>query len=386
MKALNTHRSGAVLMRLLIAIFAALLLGAVSVLPAVAAGTWTTTGSLNTARDLHTATLLQNGQVLVAGGESFNGTTTKTLASTELYHPSTGSWTTTGSLNVARDHFTITLLNNGNVLAAGGYYYDPVQGPIALASAELYTPATGTWTYTGSLHTARWNHSATLLQNGEVLVAGGESFSGTTTNTFASAELYDPATGTWTTTGSLHTARYEQTATLLTNGQVLVAGGNTGVFVGLASAELYDPATGTWKTTGSMRTVRRGHTMTLLANGQVLVAGGADSAGTYLASAELYDPAHGKWTATGTMNQARESHTATLLTSGQVLVAGGYDSGYFASAELYDPGSSTWTTTGSMNVAHASHTATLLTGDQVLVAGGESYNGYTTATSELYTP
>jgi N-acetylneuraminic acid mutarotase len=123
-----------------------------------------------------------------------------------------------------------------------------------------------------------------------VLVAGGESFSGTTTHTFASAELYNPATGTWTTTGSLHTARYEQTAALLTNGQVLVAGGNTGVFVGLSSAELYDPARGTWTTTGSMKTVRRGHTMTLLQNGQVLVAGGESNNSYVTATTELYTP------------------------------------------------------------------------------------------------
>jgi N-acetylneuraminic acid mutarotase len=124
------------------------------------------------------------------------------------------------------------------------------------------------------LHTARWSHTATLLPNGEVLVSGGETLGPNGRISFASAELYDLATGTWTITGSMSQSRFDHTATLLQSGQVLVAGENTGVFVGLASAELYNPSTSTWTTTGSMTTVRRGHTMTLLQNGQVLVAGG----------------------------------------------------------------------------------------------------------------
>jgi N-acetylneuraminic acid mutarotase len=185
----------AVLKRLLVAALAVLLLGVLTAIPALAAsGTWTLSGSLNTARQVHMMTLLQNGQVLVAGGEDAYS---HLLASAELYNPAMGTWTTTGSMNTTRGDATMTLLTNGQVLVVGGYYSDPVKGPIALASAELYNPSTGKWTYTGSLHTARWNHSATLLQNGEVLVAGGESYgSGGTTNVFASAELYYPATGT----------------------------------------------------------------------------------------------------------------------------------------------------------------------------------------------
>jgi Galactose oxidase, central domain len=364
--------------RLLIAVLAVLLLGVLTALPALASssGTWTPTGNLINNSDAASLTLLQNGQALAASASG-----------AELYTPSTGTWTITGSMNAARNNFTATLLNNGNVLAVGGYYSDPVKGPIALASAELYNPSTGTWTYTGSLHTARWNHSATLLQNGEVLVAGGESFgSGGTTNVYASAELYNPSTGTWTTTGSLHTARYEQTATLLSNGQVLVAGGNTGVFVGLASAELYTPSTGTWKTTRSMTTVRRGHTMTLLQNGQVLVAGGADGAGNLLASTELYTPSTGTWTLTGSLPHLLDGFTATLLTNGQVLAAAGNDGGYIADAELYDPSTGAWTATGSLNQARAYQTAALLQNGEVLVAGGAYNVYYPTYTAEYYTP
>ena len=145
---------------------------------------------------------------------------------------------------------------------------------------------------TGSLRTARYGHTATLLPNGKVLVAGGRS---SNASPLASAELYDQATGKWRTTGSLANARSGHTATLLPNGKVLVAGG----CAGLASAELYEPASGTWTATGSLANVREFHTATLLSNGKVLVAGGLDTNGHALAGAELYDPMSGTWTATG---------------------------------------------------------------------------------------
>jgi hypothetical protein len=243
-------------------------------------------------------------------------------------------WEYTGSLKTARFHHTATLLPDGRVLVAGGE--DQMN---ALASAELYDPATGTWSDTGSLNTARDSHTATLLPNGMVLVAGGrETIPGIG---LANAEVYHPATGTWSPTGSLDTGRVYHTATLLPNGIVLVAGGQEidGIF--LASAELYDPATGTWSPTGSLDTRRRFHTATLLPNGMVLVAGGEDDRLRALASADLYDPATATWLATGSLNTARYDHTATLLPNGMVLVTGGargYGKAPLASAELYDPG------------------------------------------------
>ena len=221
----------------------------------------------------------------------------------------------------------------------------------------------GVFENTGSLATARV-HTATLLPNGKVLVAGGENAAAD----LASAELYDPASGTWTTTGSLVNSRSQHTATLLPNGKVLVAGG-LGDGGPLASAELYDPASGTWTATGSLATARDGHTATLLPNGKVLVAGGFN--GSYFASAELYDPVSGTWTATGSLATARSLHSATLLPNGKVLVAGGLGAGdvALASAELYDPASGTWTATGSLATARADHTATLLPNGKVLVAG-----------------
>ena len=201
------------------------------------------------------------------------------------------------------------------------------------AHFSLNAPASGLiWSFTGSLNTARFDHTATLLPNGMVLVAAG--FTGMSTPS-AAAELYDPSSRTWTATGSLNTARFDHTTTLLPNGMVLVAGGGFG---SLASAELYDPASGTWTATGSLNTARVSHTATSLPNGMVLVAGGYDNSNPrrfiYLASAELYDPASGAWTATGSLNTARYAHTATLLLNGMVLVAGGSGShGTLASAE-----------------------------------------------------
>ncbi len=292
--------------------------------------TFSNTTSLNTARDSHTATSLPNGKVLVAGGI---GSSNIALTSAELYDPASGTWTATGSLNTARCNHTATLLPNGKVLVAGGS-----NGSGALASAELYDPATGMWSPTGSLAAPRFEQTATLLPNGKVLVAGGSNG----INYVASAELYDPASGTWTTTGSLAPtslgiARAGHTATLLPNGKVLVTGGlGNGTFA-LASAELYDPTSGSWTATGNLATARAGHTATLLADGQVLVAGGSDTSNTVLASAELYNPASGIWTAAASLNTARVGHSATFLSNGQVLITGGLGAGgvYLASAELY---------------------------------------------------
>ena len=198
-------------------------------------------------------------------------------------------------------------------------------------------PASGGWTATGSLATGRYAHTATLLPNGRVLVAGGWGDEGI----LASAELYDPASGTWTATGSLATARNLHTATLLPNGKVLIAGGYHGDFAPLAKAELYDPASATWTSTGTLAIPRYGHTATLLFNGTVLVAGGFNRNG-WIAGAEVYDSASGTWTATGRLTTGAYEHTATLLPNGKVLVAGGVNAhghpGELSRAELYDVG------------------------------------------------
>ena len=189
----------------------------------------------------------------------------------------------------------------------------------------------------------RINHTATLLSNGKVLMAGGMGEGGY----LASAELYDSGLGTFAATGSMAEGRDVHTATLLPSGKVLIAGGiNMGAYLG--SAELYDPSAGGFTVTGSMTATRMNHTATLLPNGKVLIAGGTGNGGQYFASAELYDPSTGKFTAIASMTAARSSHTATLLPNGKVLIAAGYSDGsYLSSAELYDPDVGKFTASGS---------------------------------------
>jgi hypothetical protein len=220
-----------------------------------------------------------------------------------------GTFSPTGNMSTARNVAFATLLANGKVLVAGGF--NPPSGTSTVASAELYDPDTGLFSPTGSMSTARRAHTAALLPNGTVLVAGGRN----PPDFLASAELYDPGTGLFSSTGSMSTARNFFTATVLPNGKVLVAGGCNSVCV--ASAELYDPDTGLFSPTGSMSTAREAHAATLLPNGTVLVTGG-DNGTTAFAGAELYDPDTGLFSPTGSMSAARTSHTATLLPTSSV--------------------------------------------------------------------
>jgi N-acetylneuraminic acid mutarotase len=344
-----------------------------------ATGTWTVTGSLNARRTSHTATLLTNGLVLVAGGTAAG----VNLASAELYNPSVGTWaTTTTPLIMARQDHTATLLPNGKVLVAGGL------NPGALSTAELYDPVAATWSSAGSMSTARYLHEASLLPNGKVLVTGGIDSSGALRT--ATAELFDPVAGTWASTISMNVGRDLHTSTVLPNGRVLVVSGiaNSGA---TTTAELYDPAinpaTGTWTTaTGTLNFPRKFFTLTLLPNGKVLAAGGFDTNFLAMTNSELYDPSTTLWTVTGSQNVPRYDHTATLLPNGGVLVAGGYDTTYLASAERYDPVSGTWSLTGSMTTPRIYHTATLLTNGLVLVAGGGSTATNSLASAELFNP
>jgi hypothetical protein len=333
--------------------------------------------------------MLNNGMVLIAGGNDSNG---NALASAELYNPASGTFTETGSLNTPRQGHTATLLNNGMVLIAGGDTNSLES--VGTATAELYNPATGTFTYTtGSLNTARYDHTATLLNDGTVLIVGG--FNANHTAFLASAELYNPATETFTnTTGSLNLTlgREQPTATLLDNGMVLIVGGMP-LPNPTATAELYNPATQTFAyTTGNLNTARQNQTATLLGNGMVLIAGGYDSTGFVTASAELYNPATGTFAVTGSLNTARDSHTATLLNDGMVLIAaglngysaGGLQGSAIANAELYNPATGTFAVTPSLNTAREIHTATLLNGGTVLIVGGETSLNVVIGSAELY--
>ena len=335
------------------------------------------TGQMTGPRQVHTATLLADGRVLVVGGYNVDGVS---RASPELYDPKTGTFSPTGSLGVARGFHTATMLSDGRVLiAAGSDRGGVLDGLLPIASAELYDPKTGTFSPTGSLATARSFHTETLLSDGRVLIAGGCADG---LRDLASAEIYDPKTGKFSPTGSMSVARCFHTATLLADGRVLIAGGYSAGWVVdgefRASAEIYDPKTGTFSPTGSLAVVRGNHTANLLSDGRVLIAGGDDIVRHSLHTAELYDPATGTFSPTGTLRHARTFHTATRLTDGRVLLTGGdpagwaYGNAFLDAAEIYDPKTGMFSPTGSLTHMRVFHTATLLADGRVLVAGGGS--------------
>lgn len=351
-------------------------------------GTWSPTGSLHQARAAATATMLHNGTVLVAGGFSGGEWPGTPLATAEIYNASTGSWTATGSMHVPRARHSATLLPDGRVLVSGG----DTTGSCCeqTMTAELYDPHTGTWTMTGSMHNGRSYAGAVLLKSGKVLTFGGMS-----PLVIATAELYDPASGLWTVTGSMQHRRYSDPpgllAAVLPNGDVLTAGGAVCCYTALSTAELYSPGTGTWSSTHSLQTARQSFPTLVLPNGKVLAAGGAT--GTCCpfpktASAELYDASSNTWAGTGPLGTARDGFAGTVLTDGKALVAGGSTTGLdcIASSELYNSVSGTWIPVASMHTPSVWGTMTLLPNGQVLAAGGACPYGAKTATAELYTP
>ena len=344
-------------------------------------------GAMSHGRSFHTATALADGRVLTAGGYSYF----YPIRVADLFDPTTDTFVSTGSMSRSRGFDTATLLLDGRVLVTGG---DPeawnFNGPY-IDSSELYDIKTGTFGPTGSLATGRNLHTATLLLDGRVLIAGGD---GRGTQSLDSAELYDPATGKFSPTGSMLGARAFHTATRLADGRVLLTGGTSDGWAGakfLATAEIYDPTTGSFSATGPLADRRGSHTATLLADGRVLISGGTSDGSLSLASAEIYDPTTGTFSATGRMTQARTFQDSTLLFDGRVLVTGGdpagwvYDGPFLDSAELYEPKTGIFSSTGSLTDTLTNHTATLLPDGRVLIAGG--YNGTAdVAAAEIYDP
>jgi hypothetical protein len=354
-----------------------------------------TTISLNTSRYQHSATLLNNGTVLVAGGMNCSSVgSCSYLSSSELYNPNSESFTNTGSLATARTAPAV-LLGNGNVLIAGGYSCDASGNCASLQSAEIYNPSSGAFSTAGNMTVARSGHTATLLGNGKVLIAAGETCSSATScTTLSTAEVYDPVAGTFTATGSLNAARFNASTILLASGQVLIAGGYDGTNYP-AVAELYDPVAGTFSATGSLNTPRENATATLFDTGVVLIAGGSTCAspGCPTATTEEYDTnGYFYYTTypTGNMTVARFDQTATLLTNGQLLLAGGYDSCATSctsdsTTEVFSPYSGTFTASQNLSAGRSGHTATLLTDGSVLLAGGIN-NGVTLSSTNSYQP
>jgi len=339
-------------------------------------GTFTATGSMTIPRTGHSATLLTNGKVLIAGGAVLSNV----LNTAELYDPGSGTFAYTGNMTTPRASHTATLLPDGRVLIVGGSEGYPS------TFTEIYDPSTGTFSPASDTIFGHVCHQATLLNNGKILITGGGANGGLP----AGPELYDPTAGVFASAGTYARGNstsgfntcQESVSTLLPDGRVLIVWETN-------TAELYDPTAGTFTPTGKsigFCFCDGMPTATLLMEGKVLVAGGEDDSGIH-ASAELYDPSTGTFTATGSLTTPRVGQTATLLPDGGALMAGSDTySADLASAEVYAQVSGVFTPTGNMTVPRANgQTATLLNGGKVLIVGGAD-TAVHSSTAELYSP
>jgi hypothetical protein len=348
------------------------------------------------------AVALRTGRVLICGGTA-TGAVGGVLSSAEIYDPASRTFTPTGSMTVAREGETATLLNDGRVLVAGGA--ENIGFRAELASAELYDPTAGTFTATGSMHTAREGHTATLLRDGRVLVSGG---SDNGVHTLSSAEIYDPVSGRWTRTGEMTQPREAQVAVRMKSGKVLVAGGGRGDvpggYIAYQTAEIYDPAAGVFSAlSAQMHLDRVGAGAVLLDDGRVLIAGGKSGKIilreegpnlywlTPLKSAEVFDPETSSFIRVGDMRQPHYLPTMTRLRDGTVLVIGGWRMQGplvvgMQDAEIFEPFADRFVSAGPTHVARLENTATMLPDGEVLVAGGIDGGGNITASVEFFDP
>lgn len=323
----------------------------------------TATAAMHARRADHTATLLPDGRVLIAGGMVENGVF---LDSAELFDPAKQTFIPLPNMRSRRVGHSATLLPNGKVLIAGGLAGRSFEGgPGIVASTEIFDPATGQFSAGPSMSTPRTGHAAVLLSNNKVLIAGGAD---TDERMLASAEIYDPVTNRFTPTGSMRTARVARPAVRLLDGRVLVCGGGNSLGAALDAAEAFDPATGTWKQVGNMVSPREKHAATLLSDGRVLITGGsADGQWHPVSSAEIFDPHTNTFSLASRMDAARFKlpDAAVALKDGKVLIAGGA-----AQVELYDAAAGKFTLAGDVSEPHYFASATRLTDGRVLIAGG----------------
>ncbi|MGI8983894.1 MAG: Kelch repeat-containing protein [Acidimicrobiales bacterium] len=348
-------------------------------LPAV--GTWTASPDLVSIRGTTAAVVLKDGRALAIGG----GVGIEAVAAVEIFDPESGVWQSTTPMNNARRGHRAVVLGDGRVLVAGGIN----QGEL-LSSVEIFDPTASTWTTMAPLSLARLGNTLTLLTNGSVLATGGTSAEtasgaggGQTIRPDATTEIYNVAANTWTTTsGAMSTPRFEHTATALDDGRVLIAGGQgppiSGIVGTLASTEIYDPAVDSFRKSNDMGDARANHTALRLPDRTVMVIGGAggENASLSLSTAEVYDPTDGSWTSAGALTGSRSGHVAAVFADGRVVVAGGEsitrgNRRALATAEIFALDVREWRSAGNMECPRSEASAALLGDGSVLVVAGD---------------
>ncbi|HET9780771.1 MAG TPA: kelch repeat-containing protein [Candidatus Dormibacteraeota bacterium] len=378
---------------------------------------WSTAPSLDGDPMGAVASPLPDGGVLIAGGTpwhgGFDGPGPNPVAAALTWEPGAGAWTAAPSMSIARNNATATALADGRVLVAGGYDRKVIQLPnpnqqpfcclqidvIPLATTEIFDPIARSWSASGNLAHARYGQLAVGLKGGQVLVVGGQD-EGQTPNPptyIASAELFDPATGKWSSAGDIGQPRSGFTLTALADGRALLVGGVAADHLTvLRSTLVYDPRANVWSAGPDMKTARTEHATARLNDGRVLVAGGVDYLGR-IADSELFDPTTGKWIVAGALGTARSDAAMVALKDGRVLVAGGLGSnGPLSDAELFDPagvgapasprivdGLGSWITRPAVPAATYAQAASILRDGRVLVLPGGGYPDYV---AQIYDP
>ena len=333
----------------------------------------------------HTTTVLKDGRLLVVGGRTrTEGTSgrgsghTLFLGSVEIYEPIIGKWYSAKKLGYRRGGHSASLLQDGRVLVTGGRTLtefkadDEHRDIIYASSTEIYDPSTDMWSEVDPMPEARWDHTATVLQDGKVLVTGG--FNGQS-KALASANIYDPKTNKWTATGNLIVGREGHKAVLMNNGQVMILGGWDTDLV-----ETYDPTTGQWSEAGTLTESTAVPAVATLPNGKIMVAGGFGKQHA-LATLHLYDPTTSTWSRASDMPDGRVGATITVLRNGFVLLTGGSQE---TAAFLYDPTNDQWLVAGNLVDAPIKHTATLLDDNSVIIVGGDTRHFGVLRSVEIY--